>query len=331
MAAIVYAAPSAPTAPPEGSKWLPLRMTWEGADGSLWQLNDHGQGIFLGANVRGLGMPTYQRWGSSSPAVPGSRHKGSRAEAREIFWPVNLFADSSIEWMEFDRAFWRSLDPDISGVWTVFHPDGPKRTLRCRFAEAEEGFPLDPIANGWATYGVRLEASSPYWEGEPVARSWKQDPARNFLVTPEDRAQFSDPEGTILCLATGSALGSATFTNDGDVPAYPVWTVAGPTTAVSVGVEGKTITIPFEIPEGKAVKIDTTPGPGGQRLWFGDWVYDEAARRWDVINLIERTGELFAHQKFAPIPAGQSRKLSLTMTGTGLVRAEITPRYRRAW
>lgn len=310
---IVYAVPSNPTPDLEINIWAGMPMSWVGADDSEWSLTDRQQGIAMKPGVRGLLMPAYTRYSSQSPAVPGSRHKGSRALDREVMWPVKVFhGDGSISWMRRDRAFWQSLDPDKEGTWTVHHPDGATRSLQCRYIESDDSLDLNPIKLGWQTYQIRLLADSPFWLGQSVTRSWRQETETNF---------YSEP---LFVLASGSSLGSATFSNEGDEPAYPVWTGIGPFTALSVGVEGQTLTVPFSVAVGQAVEIDTHPVTG-QRLWSGDWDGER------VVNRVNRTSELSGDQRFAPIPAGDSRVLSLTMTGTGTVKASITPAYRRAW
>jgi hypothetical protein len=45
---------------------------------------------------------------------------------------------------------------------------------------------------------------------------------------------------------------------------------------------------------------------------------------------VDRTEDL-GTADFAPIPAGQDRRLNISMTGDGIIRAAITPLYRRAW
>jgi hypothetical protein len=312
----MYAAPTSTTPITDPNIWVGMPMTWLGADDSLWSLTDRTQGIVMKRGVRGLGMAEYNRFSTTSPAVAGSRHKGSRAVDREVFWPVKVFErNGSIEWMKRNRAFWRSMDPDIEGTWTVHHPDGATRSLRCRFLSVDDQLDKNPLMLGWHTYPIRLLADSVFWSGQPVTRSWKQS----------DSVPFYGPGDPLFTLSSGTSLGTATFTNDGDEPAHPVWQGVGPFTALTVGVEGQTLSIPFEVVAGKAVEIDTDPIVG-QRLWYGDW--DTSTNT--VVNRVNRTTELSGDQRFVPIPAGDSRELSLTMEGAGLVAATITPRYRSA-
>lgn len=372
-------------------------MEWVGADGSVWLLTDRSRGVVLKRGVRGLLMPRYDRYSSTSPVVPGSRHKGSRATDREVFWPVKVFTGKgSLEWMRLNRAFWKSFDPDIPGTWIVKHPDGGKRRLSCRFIEVEDELDRNPLSLGWETYRIRMLANQPFWTGDPVTQSWKTAESKPYYNTGADTAatlqvtgdtvtivghgylagqqvRFRSITGTtgiametpyyavnptantfqlaatvggvaidltgvdgtgtlytvadyLHYLSSGTSIGDAVFTNEGDEPAYPTWQGVGPFTELTVGVEGETLTIPFAVESGKAVEINTHP-VDGQRLWYGDWDLVNNT----VINRVNRTADLSGDQRFAPIPAGESRQLSLTITGTGTVIATITPQFRSAW
>lgn len=321
---IVFAAPYVPPAPPV-SPWRGIRLSWTGWDGSEWELTNPAAGLFLRPGIRGLGLPTFERQSTSSPMVPGSRHRGSSTADREVFWPLCLYSDAgSTAFMARDRAFWRSLDPDLEGTWMAELPDSSKRTLRLRLNGAEDEMTHDAVQRGWAKYGINLLADQPYWMGETVRKSWSQGDLRNYYVTAEDRIEYGYAADVIHFLSNGGTLGSATFTNDGDVPSYPKWTVVGATTAVSFGVGTGVIIVPFTIPEGYAVQLDTDP-VGGRVLWYGQW---NAATK-TIASPIDRTSELDPASSFLPIPRGQHMPLSIQMTGTGTVIAEVQNKYRR--
>lgn len=326
MVNFAYALPYVPPLP-AAAAWQGFRLSWRGWDGSDWELSQPRSGLFLQPGVRGLGMPDFERHSTGSAMVPGSRHRGSSTKDREVFWPVYLYSDDSSEaFLARDRAFWGSLDTDVEGTWTCHLPNGSSRSLDLRLVSVEDDLKYDPIKMGWARYGVTLLADQPYWLGEATTRSWSQGELRNYDVTAQDRIDYGYADDVIHYLSAGGSLGSATFSNDGDVEAYPVWTVVGPTTAVSFGVEGSTVVVPFAIPAGSAVRIDTDP-VSGQVLWFGDW--DASAKT--IFEPVDRTAELDPTSKFVAIPRGQDRKLTIAMTGTGTVLAEVRNKYRRAW
>jgi hypothetical protein len=59
-----------------------------------------------------------------------------------------------------------------------------------------------------------------------------------------------------------AATGGQTFTNPGDVPSYPVWTLSGPFTDVTAtnSTTGKTWKISYTAGVGEKLTLDTTPG-----------------------------------------------------------------------
>ncbi|WP_244516728.1 phage tail family protein [Arthrobacter alpinus] len=210
------------------------------------------------------------------------------------------------------------------GTWTIHLPGGARRTLDLRLVSSEDNLLFDSIKRGWAKYGITLLADRPYWLGETVKKSWGQEDLRNYDVSLQDRIDYGYASNVINYLSAGSTLGSAAVSNDGDIPTFPAWTAVGPTTSVSFGVDGSRIKVPFGIPEGYAVQIDTDP-VNGQVLWYGPWDGSKIA------DPVDRTSELDPTSKFVAIPRGQDRKLSIVMTGTGTVLAEVQNKYRRAW
>ena len=326
MLNFAFGAPYVPPAPPV-SPWQGFALSWTGWDGSVWALSNPRAGRFLRKGVVGLGMPEYERHKSESPAIPGSRHLGTSTKERAVFWPLYEYSDtSSAEFLKYNRAFWRTMDPDRPGVWSIVLPGGEVRTLGCRYINSPDVLRHDPIKSGWLGSGIDLVAENPYWRGETARRAWGQSVPKNYYVTLQDRINNGWSDDVIHYLSNGMELGSATFTNEGDVDAFPVWSAVGPTTAVSFGVGDSVVNVPFTIPAGYAVQIDTDP-VDGQVLWYGEWDEDS----FTVKDPVDRTEDLDPLSMFVAVPAGEDRKLAITMTGTGAVLAALTPQYRRAY
>lgn len=309
---VLLTLPPAPT-PPVVADWPGLLgMAWTGWNGDRFELLSYTSPVRAAPGVRGLTWPGHQLWDSSSPAIAGQTHRGSRVLPRECLLPVWVLSDAgSLDWVGTDRRFAATLHPDLPGVWEVTHPDGMKRYLSCRVTDDGAGpLTLDPTASGWLGYQLALIADQPYWEGKPVVRQWINEVPVNFF------GGVPAGSGPPFVIGAGSTIAGATITNPGDVDAYPVWTIAGPWTTVQVGTDGLTATLTANVPAGQSRIIDTRP----DRLT----VVDQAGV--DRISELSPTSNLLA-----PIPAGEQVPLSLSMTGTGAVSAAITPLYRRAW
>lgn len=306
MTAIVFAAPYTPPQPPP-PPWPGVRHVWTGADGVSWEFSDPASGVRLAPGARGFTMPAFERYSSTAAGVPGSRHLGHRAKEREVFWPLQIFHDTSSQaWLDYDAAFWRGLRPDDEGTWTVIQPNGRSRSIRLRLADdGDPSWEFAPGLIGWAAYGVTLIADDPYWRGDPViSPRWGQG---------YDDLPFTGTldAGPPFFIARASTIATAHLRNPGDVQAWPVWTITGPTTEVALVVGGQEIGVPFPVLEGQTLTIDT-----GVPIALLDGE--------DV------TGLLDPHE-FAPIPPGESAELALTMSGTGTVQASFATRYGRAW
>jgi hypothetical protein len=293
--------------PPPVSPWRRSAVAWRGWDGSEWDLSDHESGVFLaGTGVEGLGTPDHQAWTGQSPATHGQYYRGHVVEPRKVFLPIYVYSDKGTdEWLERDRAFWRTLQPGKHGTWSVTTPTGGKRSLSCRFVDdGNQSFTRDPMIRGWASYGVSMIADNPFWTGEPARRTWAQS---------EGGDAFDAGPDAVLKISSASQLAAAKLTNEGDLEAWPVWTIKGPLTSVTVGVDGATVQWDVTLAADDILVIDTDPTV--QSAWLnGDDVTDQLGTA-----------------DFAPIPAGLELPLSLTMAGTGSVEAVIAPRYYRAW
>lgn len=306
MAPVLFGSPAVPPPPPLAEVWTGLPMTWEGWDGTLWDLTDPRSGVRMKRGVRGLHMPEFTHWRSSSPSVAGQRWRGGIAEMREAFWPITIFQGAgSQEWMEYDRAFWRTLDPTQAGIWTVKHPDGKDRSLRLRHRpDPGHAYGANPFRIGWAKYGVLFDAEQPFWEGPRITQSFKAGTSRAFLPSASGEGYW---------LTSGSTLDGATLTNPGDVDAPILWEVEGPVTSVTVGVDGETIVAPINVPAGQVLTINADPANPGATLAG-----------------VDVTKQLTTAE-FEPLPRGEAVPLTLAMVGTGTVRASFVPHYYRAW
>lgn len=298
--------------PPRPQTFFPFHMTWTGWNGTVVPLTDPGPDASTGAmlvntGLRGLAMPPIQRYTSTSPAIAGSRYLGSSVDERDAHWNLYVYSETgSKEWMEYDRALWRTLDPTRTGTWTVTHPDGETRTLQCRLVDDDNhAFDHDPSAFGWSLYSINLVAEQPFWAGEKITREWGSGGSIPF---------FNGNSAPLFYISRGATYDSATLTNPGDVDAYPIWHLKGPFTVGYVGVGTRLIRIPFGLQVGEELVIDTRPDHQS--------AYTSAG--------VRRTGDL-SEADFAPIPSGEDVNLNIAIVGNGSISVELTPLYYRAW
>lgn len=318
MAQLLFASPTTPPpieAPPANPT---IGMTWTSWDGAVFDLVTGLQGVALQSGVRGLNMPPITRYSQTFAGIHGSRGTGWVAKEREVFWPILLYKPvGDPTWGELDSLFWRSMHPERPGTWSVKGPtyEAETRTLSCSF-QSDGGHAMSaiPSIRGWERYNIYLAAEKPFWMGPTIRRSWGAGSPAPF---------FSEK----LTISSGSSMARATVTNTGDLEAWPEWTIVGPVDSASIGLNGRAIQVPFSIPAGKALRIDTDPTQ--QTIRYGDWDPAKLVLGNDI-DRFEDMGSI----SFTPVPAGKDVPLALTIQAPGSgagVRMSLTPRYFRAW
>ncbi len=261
MPGIFVGAPSPVTVPEEYQRWTALQHTWTCGDLS-WDLTSDQSGVWLMQGVRGLNEnPPITHYRQRAAAVPGSQWQGFNVDDREVFWPLLIAnGDGSQAWLDYDALFWSTMEPDKTGVWSVTQPGdgiraGETRSLRLRYESA--GDPPDaPELFGWADYGVYLHAEQPYWEGETIRRSWANATPRNFYGGGSVSGHGYGPP---FFVDSGSSAARASIDNPGPIAARPVWSLFGPSTSATFGVDGAQVVVPFPLAAGEWLRIDTDP------------------------------------------------------------------------
>lgn len=273
---ILFAAPYVPPAPVVPPSQLPgIKHTWTGWDGTVWNLSDYRSGVFLMGDVEGMAMPDITNYTHSSPVVHGVQWDDWLATGRKVNWNIGVYTDPSrkpAEWIELNRAFWRTMRPGTTGVWTIELPTGEKFSLTLRFAAVNAPLTRDPSKAGWQVYGIELLPENPFFDAGTIVGSWvvgRQIPFYGFR-------RFGPP----FYHSPASQLATAKISNTGDVEAYLEWTIVGPSTSAVVGLDGELIRIPFPIERGQRLIIDTDPlnqiaeldgEDVMERIGFGNW------------------------------------------------------------
>lgn len=301
--ALLYAAPYKP--PPittTPNPWSKMTHTWTGWDGSVWDLSRPSGGVFLlREGLEGLGMPDFTNYTHGSPIVHGVQWDGWLATGRKVYWNIGVYSDTdSLDWVKLNRGFWKTMRPGKTGVWTVGLPTGEKFSLRLRLSSGGGAvFDQDPVQHGWKAYGIELFPEQPFWEAPDVFKEWGAG----------ERVPFLGPEdvGPPLYISPVATLGSATVTNSGDVETFIEWTVIGPTSGVTVGIGKEETIVPFQVPKGKKLVIDTNPRNLIAEL--------------DGVDVMDQLTK-FSYPALQP---GANIKLSLSMQGLGTVQARFTP------
>lgn len=239
--------------PPPGSQPEPVEMpqvSFTDPLGRVTTFTDWQNGWALQPGPRGWDMPTYQIVTDQSPDIDGEYVRSVRGQGKDLILPLAFWSDDGrADYLARRRAFIRSLNPKLGpGTLTVVQPDGEVRTIGCYYTagmEGDEG--LDASGRAWTIATVTMHAPSPFWLGAPVSTTWAAPGSGMWLpILP-------------LAVSESQVLGSTTVTNDGDDIAYPVWTISGPATSMTLtnATTGETLVLTQTMSPGDTVVIDT--------------------------------------------------------------------------
>lgn len=268
-------------------------MVWRGADGSVWDLTDPDGPVTAEPGLTGVLDPPITQHMRSGP-MPGARSLGVSVGPQEVRLAVRI-ADPTLSEAAYRAVvagFLRSLSADVDGQLAVITDDG-WRNLACRLLTGiEPTFASMPGVHRHQVWPVALLALDPYWRSDPISRT--------FSAAPPDLTPHAQTTGTgDFWLAESAGVSTATFANPGDIPAWPVWTVTGPTSGVVVGLAGNTIRYEPTLLGGQTLVIDTDPTHPRVTL--------DGANAWSGI----------APDGYhpAPVPPGESVPLSIVSAG----------------
>lgn len=203
--------------------------------------------------VEGRGMPPVRSVLDEIPGQPGAQRRQTLFGVREIVVPLEVFGTSQAGLRVRLRALVKALNPTRGdGVLRAVAPDGVTREIGCRYdsgMELVEG--LDLLGNVQRA-GVVFTATDPFWyDTAPMTSTFTTGAQPNFLGNP-----FLPVK-----LASDTVLGQQTVVNDGDVETWPVWTVNGPATSITLSnvTTGETLSLPITLTASQSVIINTRP------------------------------------------------------------------------
>lgn len=281
-------------------------MKWVDADGAATEILD-GTDIYTLPGLAGRMSPSMAFVLQRIPLQPGQRYRDVRHGVAEIKVPVELYGATDIALRASVRSWVRRLDPvrgDGSLLCTA--PAGDQRELICRYAEG-----LDQAVEDEGDVGHRLRAilrfvcEQPYWQdASDTVQSWTllSSLATFFPFFP-------------LRLSGSEVFADATVTNDGNVEAWPVWTIGGPGSSPILRnlTTGDMLSLPVTLLAGESVAIDTRPGA-------------KTVTKQDGTSLF---GSLASPPALWPLAQG-SNSIRIEMSGATSV-SSVTLTWRRRW
>lgn len=289
-----------------------MQITWTGRDGSVWDLST-GAVRLDKRPVEGFGDPEWSRSTRTYAGQHGQRRTAaSTAKARSGFIPFFYTETDPIARVTTSRAWWRSWDPDESGVLKVTQPDGSYRFIEACFDDDNSWAPLgDPTARPTEKEGVSWIADEPWWRGPTIRRQFGQAAEVNFFGP----TGYGPP----FFISSSNVLSTATLENPGDLESPPLYTLDGPITAFDVAIDGHHI-------------AGSLPLEAGQHIVLNAALDALSADLIDVDGTVTPIPDSQLDRvDYARVPRGASVPLEASISGSGGLTVELVPLYRRAW
>lgn len=229
-------------------------IRWEPADGSqAIYLTDRAAGYRVLDETVGLNSPSYRIATEQYAGVDGVTVVAVSADARELVLALMVQANDQAAFRARVAALTRAMRPKAGpGQLVVADEYGVERQLTCYYTSGLEGNEArgTKLAGRWWKAAVHLLADDPWWYGtERTVDVGLGAPTVFFPIFP-------------LVLSPSTVQGQFTVDlSDADDASYPVWTITGPGSALTLtnDTTGRSIEINATLTSGQSMIIDTRP------------------------------------------------------------------------
>lgn len=244
-------------------------LTWTDADGASTDLV-RSEGLLVTRGPIGLDAPPVDNVLGQFTATDGASLTSRRRTPRQVILPFHLEHGTRVQTRVAQLA--RMLQGPGELTWT----DGTSsRKLRRVIYEAGLSGDLSAASSPtWRRAVVSLLALDPWWYGESTSVPLSIAAATAFdAAIPFDDAIPFD----------GGA--STSITVDGDADAFPVVTVVGPVSALTVSNGVQAWQLAAAVASGATIEVDSRPTSRGPRVLGGetDWsLLTEGSRLWTL-------------------------------------------------
>lgn len=270
-----------------------IAAAWIDPDGNEWPLSNTSDdvGWFTINGPAGWGATPIEIVTDPLPRG-GDQVRFIRSKPRQLQWPIYIGGYTHMEFVNRDRALTRAITMTTRrrapGWLRIARPDGTARQIACYYQQGLEGEAREK--HTYAKPMVQFFCPDGFWEDtQPTV-------VRRVFGS---SASFYSPFMTVTSskVLAGSPDDPATeILNDGDVEAWPTWTITGPMTkltAVNSTVGGRfALTYPLAADQIITITTNrpTVRGPGSLNLTrYIDWFNTAGTELWplaDGTNLV---------------------------------------------
>lgn len=233
---------------------MDAQITWTSAAGDVTTLTDTDAGFtVLGDGTRGLRSVTYELATRKYAGLDGEDVQNVRAAGSQISLGLLVEADDEATFTQRARALRRAMRPKAGPGVLAVSQNGETRELTCYCVGGFEGdeSPGMSMPGRWWRLALKFYAASPWWEGDAVSVSLGLQAPVAFFPAPPFTVSPSAVQGSFQV-----------DLSDSDAPAYPVWTITGPGSALVLTNQttGRVITVNTSLGGTDLLIIDCRPG-----------------------------------------------------------------------
>lgn len=293
-------------------------VEWTGPDGVTHRLATEPYVSITGRRGFGVITPEHVTERTMSGTV---LMRDVRVTPRVMSVPLLIQDDTPEAYLAAYRALQASVVHKDRGTITpgtirVILPDGSSRSIPAYYQGG-----LDPVEDHiddmvWSRQempDLEFYAPDPAFQGPDISQSWR--------IVVDGRAFYPFYP---LRLNPSQLGGSATVTNPGDLPAYPIWEITGPGTPTITNTDtGQEFAFTEELTAGQVVTVDTRPPDIAPET--GLTAFDDSDT--DFWPHFDGLPDLF------DLPSGQTN-LSIALdaaTSDSRVALTFAPRYQAGW
>lgn len=275
-------------------------LTWVAANGSEIVLTDTDSPIRALHGVAGRGAPPVEVTDRPNRSGSGAILEQIRDGARTVDIPASISGDI----VTHRRSLVATFDPNTDGrlVSTI---DGQSRQLVCRYTGNTDWIEDLPELQRIV---LTFKAWQPYWEDV--------DPIESVFSL-GDLGEWTPwgPTDHPIRVVPDNIFAEPAVNNDGDVRAWPVWTIDGPCDDVMLDNQaGDVLIVDNPVAAGGQLIIDTRPG----RKTVTD---QDGVSRFDALDPVD--------DRFFAFEPGESG-VSIVLTGA-TAQSRVRLSWRRRW
>lgn len=267
---------------------------------------DGTSGVQMRLGVRGMGMPPVSlQWFDG--AGHGSSFRGGRVLARTLDLPVKITGKGRSAVLAAYSALAKIMRLPFEPILTAMFDGDRYRLGVVRSGGGDYDMSVDSDGNTILMTVITVQAGQPFWEAVDTE-------GRDITPVGVGKGLLGPSQSLVqLILGSVDGFGSVTFSNTGDVEAWPTWTIAAPFTGFAlVRADGLALEWTGAAPKATGfIVVDSLSGT----------IVDETGAN--------RYGELDPAPKFFSIEPGTSQASVVLEGASAASRANVTWRPRK--